>query len=105
MASMADQVPVSSIVVSYETRSLTLDAASSLERNLPAGSEIWVVDNASSDGSAEAVEADFPEAGFSHQGRWVPLVDGLTAKVSVRVRSQRLIVALIPALRELLDDG
>jgi multidrug efflux pump subunit AcrA (membrane-fusion protein) len=57
------------------------------------------------EGPRVLIEADFPEAGFSHQGRWVPLVDGLTAKVSVRVRSQRLIVALIPALRELLDDG
>ena len=61
MASTADQVPVSAIVVSYETRSLTLDAVSSLERNLSSGSEIWVVDNASSDGSADAVKADFPE--------------------------------------------
>ncbi|MBK7861299.1 MAG: biotin/lipoyl-binding protein [Archangiaceae bacterium] len=62
-------------------------------------------DTFSLEGPRVLIEADFPEPGFSHQGRWVPLVDGLTAKVSVKVRSQRFIVALVPMLRELLDDG
>jgi multidrug efflux pump subunit AcrA (membrane-fusion protein) len=57
------------------------------------------------EGPRVLVEADFAQSSFEHQGREVPLVDGLTAKVSVRVRSQRLIAAIIPALRELLTDG
>jgi GT2 family glycosyltransferase len=53
---------VSAIVVSYETRDLTLEAVGSLVEFLPDGSDIWVVDNASSDGSAEAVKSRYPSA-------------------------------------------
>ncbi len=51
------------------------------------------------------VEAEFSSPTFRHQHQDLALVDGLTAKASVRVQSQRLIVALIPALKALLDDG
>ena len=57
---MANAPIVSAIVVSYETRDLTLDAVGSLLAFLPSPSDVWVVDNASADGSAEAVRSRFP---------------------------------------------
>ena len=51
---------ISAIVVSYETRDLTLETVASLEAFLPPGSDIWVVDNASTDGSADALRSRHP---------------------------------------------
>ncbi|BCW98670.1 MAG: glycosyl transferase [Armatimonadota bacterium] len=61
---------VSAIVVSYNTRDMTLECLRALKADL-AGmpSETWVVDNASSDGSAEAVEKHFPEVHVLQSGR------------------------------------
>jgi len=52
---------ISAIIVSYNTRDMTLDCLRTLEVGL-AGipSEILVVDNCSIDGSAEAIRAQFP---------------------------------------------
>lgn len=58
--------PVSIAVVSWNTRDLLARCLSSAERDHAAGvAEVVVVDNASSDGSAEMVAAEFP---------WVDLV-------------------------------
>lgn len=54
---------LSVIIVSYNTRSLTLpclEAAWSECSTLTTDTEIWLVDNASQDGSVEAVRAAFP---------------------------------------------
>ncbi len=54
---------VSVVIVSYNTRSMTLDCLRALYASLgdlPA--EVWVVDNASTDGSAQAVREAFPQA-------------------------------------------
>jgi GT2 family glycosyltransferase len=56
---------VSVIIVSYNTREMTLECLRVLEADLSASqldksAEIWVVDNASSDGSAQAVRGTFP---------------------------------------------
>ena len=56
----AERPLVSAIVVSYETRDLTLEAVDSLLEFLPANSDVWVVDNASTDGSAEAIKNRHP---------------------------------------------
>lgn len=51
------------IIVSWNTRVLTLDGLRTLCQDLDANgpsADIWVVDNASSDGSAEAIQAHFP---------------------------------------------
>ena len=57
---------LSIIIVSYNTRQMTLDCLRTVEDELRASrleerSEIWVVDNASSDGSAEAIRQAFPQ--------------------------------------------
>jgi hypothetical protein len=54
---------ISAIVVSFNTRQMTLDCLRSLHADLAGSkSEIIVVDNASTDGSAAAIRQDFPSA-------------------------------------------
>jgi len=54
---------LSIVIVSWNTRALTLDCLESLERALAGlDSEVLLVDNASSDGTASAVAARFPAA-------------------------------------------
>ncbi len=53
---------VSVIIVSYNTRQMTLNCLHALKAGLEGVmAEVWVVDNASQDGSAEAIRAAFPE--------------------------------------------
>lgn len=55
--------PVLSIlVISYNTRAMTLDCLRSVVAETRTPYELIVLDNASADGSAEAVAAEFPEA-------------------------------------------
>jgi GT2 family glycosyltransferase len=52
------------IVVSWNTRDLTCNALRTLKQDIECGgldSEIWVVDNASTDGSPEAIRLAFPD--------------------------------------------
>nr|WP_302477349.1 glycosyltransferase family 2 protein [Sphingomonas sp. ID1715] len=54
---------MSILVVSYNTRQITLECLDSLYRHPPSVPyEVIVVDNASKDGSAEAIAAAFPQA-------------------------------------------
>ena len=52
---------LSIVVVSYNTREMTLDCLRSIRAETRTPHEVVVIDNASSDGSAEAVAAEFPE--------------------------------------------
>ncbi len=55
---------LSIIIVSYNTRAMTLDCLRTIYQQLPGelyDSEVWLVDNASHDGSAAAVCAAFPQ--------------------------------------------
>lgn len=65
MSTSADHTPdVSVILVSFNTRELTVQAIEALHRSIVREGfvvEVIVVDNASSDGSADAVAARFPE--------------------------------------------
>lgn len=55
-------VDVSIIIINYNTKKMTIDCIKSIYRETQNISfEILVVDNASSDGSADAIEKDFPE--------------------------------------------
>jgi GT2 family glycosyltransferase len=54
---------LSVIIISYNTRDMTLECLRVLEAELSASSlsaEVWVVDNASSDGSVDAIGEAFP---------------------------------------------
>lgn len=53
---------LSIIVVSYNTREMTLDCLRSVHAETRADFELIVIDNASEDGSAEAIAAEFPDA-------------------------------------------
>lgn len=54
-------LPVSAVIISYNTRPMTLDCLGALFADLGADADVWVVDNASQDGSADAVRAAFPQ--------------------------------------------
>ncbi len=55
-------LPLSVIIVSYNTRAMTLDCLRHLHTVVDGERvEIWLVDNASTDGSVEAVRAEFPD--------------------------------------------
>lgn len=59
---MTDTAPqVSIIVVSYNTRDMTLGCLRSVVDQTQSAFELIVVDNASEDGSAEAIAAEFPD--------------------------------------------
>ena len=51
---------VSIVVVSYNTRAMTLECLRSIRAETRTPHEVIVIDNASADGSAEAVAAEFP---------------------------------------------
>lgn len=60
--SAAPSLDISAIVVSYNTREMTLDCLRTLDAELRGSeTEIIVVDNASQDGSVEAIRAEFPQ--------------------------------------------
>jgi GT2 family glycosyltransferase len=58
---MPDAPDISIIIVSYNTRAMTLDCLRTLGANCGTlTSEVFVVDNASADGSADAIRESFP---------------------------------------------
>lgn len=65
IAQLTDLTDLAIIIVNWNTRDLTLDALRSLyddlDANGPQNSVVWVVDNASSDGSVEAIRKAFPQ--------------------------------------------
>jgi len=62
MTMNAERPVISAIVISYNTRAMTLDCLRSLYGDLgEMPSEVFVVDNASSDGSAAAIRDAFPQ--------------------------------------------
>ena len=111
MGSSRPTPKVAVAVVSWNTRDLLAPCLRSLAPEAEAGrAEVWVVDNASSDGSAEMVRADFPEVkliaseenlGF---GKAVNLVAGRTAAPWIAPANAD--VELTPgALATLIDTG
>ena len=61
-ASSGTPIAVSAIIISYDTREMTLDCLRSMQDTASGiATEIIVVDNASSDGSPAAIRAAFPE--------------------------------------------
>jgi GT2 family glycosyltransferase len=66
---MAAKPLVSALIVSYNVRELLLDCLHAFYSGAEVPVEAVVVDNASRDGSAEAVEERFPQAKVLRQGR------------------------------------
>lgn len=82
---------VSVVVVSWNTRELLLAALGSA-LPLPVRGEVIVVDNASSDGSAEAVESSFPEAKVIRNERNLGFAGGVN--VGLRAARERYVLLL-----------
>ncbi len=62
---MSENEPVVSIiVVSFNTKDMTLECLRSVQRETTVPYELIVVDNASTDGSAEAIAEEFPDIAF-----------------------------------------
>jgi GT2 family glycosyltransferase len=57
----ADRPVVSILVVNFNTREMTLECLRSIARETTLPHEVILVDNASHDGSAEAIAAEFPD--------------------------------------------
>lgn len=73
-------IDLSIVIVSWNTRDLLLAAVASIFREVRGISfEVIVADNASTDGSADAVEADFPEVKVVRLPRNVGFAGGNTA--------------------------
>lgn len=72
---------LSIIIVNWNTRELLARCLESVQANLPADSEVWVVDNASTDGSAAMVRERFP---------WVHLIDNAENVGFARANNQAL---------------
>jgi GT2 family glycosyltransferase len=91
------------IVVSWNTRELLRGCLLSIRRHLSATAhEIIVIDNASSDGSAEMVEAEFPEALVIRNAENI----GFGAANNLAMSAARgEYFLLLNSDAELLDDG
>lgn len=95
------RTPLSVVIVSWNTRDLTLEALRSF---LPARDlelEVIVVDNASSDGSADAIEAAFPEARVLRNDRNAGFAGGVN--LGLRACRHPLVLLLNPDTRVLGD--
>jgi GT2 family glycosyltransferase len=100
--------PVAVAVVSWNTRDLLRECLRSLESEALAG--VWVVDNASTDGSAEMVRTEFPAVqllALDENVGFGPAVNLVAAKSSAPwIAPANADIALRPgALRALVDAG
>jgi N-acetylglucosaminyl-diphospho-decaprenol L-rhamnosyltransferase len=98
-------------VVSWNTRDLLRDCLASLAADAESGlAEVWVVDNASTDGSAELVRDEFPFVHLDARDRnlgFGPAVNRVAAATDAAwIAPANADIAVEPgALRALLDAG
>ena len=92
---------LSVVIVSWNTRELTLDALRSFLPSTGLALEVVVVDNASADGSAEAIEAAFPELRVIRSERNLGFAGGVN--VALRAARHPLILLLNPDTRVIRD--
>lgn len=104
---MGEQVPgprpeagVLTVIVSYNTRALTLEAIASVVEQRPAP-RLVVVDNASADGSADAIATDWPDVDLIRAGS--NLGFGRAVNLAAETGRSRWILMLNPDAR--LEDG
>ena len=90
-----DLLDVSVVIVNYKVRDLLRDCLRSLEHDLgKLRGEVWVVDNASGDGSVEMVRAEFPEVRLIANGRNVGY--GAANNQAIRLARGRYVLVLNP---------
>ena len=83
---------VSIVIVSWNTRTLLLEALASFLPLRGAEGEVIVVDNASADGSAEAVEAAYPEVRVLRNARNLGFAGGVNT--GLRAAREPLVLLL-----------
>jgi len=88
---------VSALVVSYNVRSLLLECLEALRSGVEVPLEVVVVDNASEDGSAEAVAEAYPEAKVIRQDR--NLGYGRANNAALEASSGRFVLLVNPDLK------
>jgi N-acetylglucosaminyl-diphospho-decaprenol L-rhamnosyltransferase len=94
---------VSIVIVSWNTKALLEKCLASLQRYAPSESyEVIVVDNASSDGSAAMVRAQFPQVRLIAQDRNRGYAEG--NNIGIRAAKGELILLLNPDT-EFIDDS
>jgi GT2 family glycosyltransferase len=103
---------VSIIIVSYNTRELTLECLRSVyDQTRDVSFEVFVVDNASADGSAAVIAAEFPQVhlianaenrGFAAAGRldaWIVTLDGHDAAFQITTQAHKHRASFLIAFR------
>jgi hypothetical protein len=95
------QTPLSVVIVSWNTRELTLEALGSFLPARDLNVEVVVVDNASTDGSAGAIEAAFPDVRVVRNARNLGFAGGVN--VGLRASRHPLVLLLNPDTRVLGD--
>jgi GT2 family glycosyltransferase len=95
MAPMVGNARVAVVVLSWNGREDTLQCLSSLANSGYAPVEVIVVDNGSTDGSAEAVEEGFPEAIVIRMGRNAGFSGGVNAGIEAALEHHADAVLLL----------
>ena len=92
----------------YEYHQLTIDSVgdevigpAEAKRYLGPG----VADGIAVDGPVVLVRAEMPSTGFSSEGQAYRYFDGLPAQAEARVRSEPILVTVLPALKALFHHG
>lgn len=93
---------LSAIVVSWNTRDVLRECLGALQAHLPDDHELLVVDNASTDGSAEMVAAEFPETRLLRHARNLGFGAGANAGMAA---SRGRFLLLLNSDAWPLDDG
>jgi N-acetylglucosaminyl-diphospho-decaprenol L-rhamnosyltransferase len=95
---VADTPAVDVVVVSYRSRELARACLESLRAHAPrAGATIFVVDNASGDGTVELIRSEFPEVEVIPSDR--NLGFGAANNIAIRRGGARYVLALNPDTR------
>jgi membrane fusion protein (multidrug efflux system) len=63
-----------------------------------------IADAVTLQGSQVIVQAQVPARTFHAEGRWHTYHDGMHGTAEVRVRSERLVFALVPGLKAVFED-
>jgi GT2 family glycosyltransferase len=101
MASPDGRPMVSALIVSYNVRALLLDSLRAFSAGTDLPSEVIVVDNASGDGSAEAVLEEFPQVRLLRQQRNIGY--GAANNLALEASQGRFVLLLNPDV--VLDPG